>query len=687
MEARTPVPMSECPNRETLRQFRIGALPEAALEQIARHVIFCSGCCAVLGDLRADSEEEALLAAIKGSLRLPKAPEVCERLVAAGQKLDADEASTIGTSVSGWVAGESTFVPREVGPYLLLARIGQGGMGAVYRARQRSLNREVAVKMILAGPHASPQAVARFRTEAEAIARQRHPNVVEIYDFGEHDGQPYFSMELVEGGSLADRLDTGPLPPRQAAELVRVLAGAVESAHQKDVLHRDLKPANVLLTPDGVPKVSDFGLAKLLDSELTPTVSGVPIGTPSYMAPEQTDGRTSAISPATDVYGLGGILYAALTGQPPFTGESPAKTYEYVRKIPPVRPARLRPGIPWQLEEICLKCLEKAPPRRYDSAQALAADLRRWLDGERPRHTPRWPERAARALRRRAVAVGTGMALILVLIVAATMLYSGDPDRPLRQMQKDLAAGRPVTLVRETGKPAWSRWRTGETDAHLVEAKNGAFTVHAWGYALLELLPDPMCESYRLTAKVRHETGRRPGEVGLYVARIAYPIEGGEVEFLIQLTFNDVNPLEAPPITINGRKVTAPAPTNRVLLIPHLYSQEGTPPNVDCSMEGRIGPPFLPGRELTTEWRELAITVTPDEISAEWEGLALHLSQEEIAAAVSDAMDKLRPKYPDFPLLQHTQPQFTVRGGLGLYLHRGSASFRAVTVTPLAGDS
>jgi serine/threonine protein kinase len=263
--------------------------------------------------------------------------------------------------------------------YEVLAEVGRGAMGVVYKARQTGLNRLVALKMILAGPLAGPQLLDRFRKEAEAVARLGHPNIVHVYDFGERQGLPFFSMELAEGGSLKDRLGSGPLPPPEAARLVRTLAQAMHHAHQRDIVHRDLKPANVLLIPDGTPKVTDFGLAKHLDSSDGPTQSGVVLGTPSYMAPEQARGRTREVGPRTDVYALGAILYECLTGRPPFKGDTALDTLDQVVQRDPTPPSWLRPDVPADLESVCLKCLQKDPRHRYASALELADDLRRFL--------------------------------------------------------------------------------------------------------------------------------------------------------------------------------------------------------------------------------------------------------------------------------------------------------------------
>jgi serine/threonine protein kinase len=309
--------------------------------------------------------------------------------------------------------------PATLPGYEILGVLGRGGMGVVYKARQKGLNRLVALKMILAGSHAGPEELARFKAEAEAVARLSHPNVVQIHEIGEHDGLPFFSLELVEGGSLRRKLDGTPQPPAEAARLVETLARAVAYAHERGIVHRDLKPANVLLTGDGIPKVSDFGLAKQLDGDSGQTHTGQVLGTPSYMAPEQAGGKSKEVGPPADVYALGAILYEAVTGRPPFKGASARETLGQVCSQEPVPLRRWRPGVPRDLETICLKCLEKEARKRYASALALAEDLRRFRAGEPIQARPVGSvERLWRWSRRNRLAATLAAALALVVATA-----------------------------------------------------------------------------------------------------------------------------------------------------------------------------------------------------------------------------------------------------------------------------
>jgi WD40 repeat protein len=329
--------------------------------------------------------------------------------------------------------------------YEILGELGRGGMGVVYKARHLRLNRLVALKMILAGSHAGTQQLQRFRTEAEAVARLQHPNIVQIHEVGEAEGRPYFSLEFVDGGSLDAKLDGTPWQPKDAARLVQTLAGAMDAAHRAGIVHRDLKPANVLVTADGTPKVADFGLAKKLDAA-GQTQPGAVMGTPSYMAPEQAGGKSKEIGPACDTYALGAILYECLTGRPPFKAATPLDTILQVVSDEPVPPTQLQPRTPKDLETICLRCLQKEPGKRYASALALAEDLGRFLGGEPVLARPVGPwERALKWARRRpttaALVAVTGLAALALVGVVVGFLYNrqltaayGEVDQSNRQL-------------------------------------------------------------------------------------------------------------------------------------------------------------------------------------------------------------------------------------------------------------
>jgi serine/threonine protein kinase len=374
-----------CPTADELSAFQQGTLPEATLVALAGHLEHCPRCEAAARGLDASSDTvvQALRRAARGS---PLSP--------------------LGAP------------PRRVGDYDILGELGHGGMGIVYRARHRRLGRLVALKMLRDGAFVDADDRARFRAEAEAVARLSHPHIVQIYEVGEHDAgaglpRPYFTLELADGGDLADRLAGRPQPPRQAASWVEAVARAAHYAHERGVVHRDLKPSNVLLTADGEPKLCDFGVAKFLTRTNSPTTHGTVLGTAEYMAPEQAKG-TGAVGPAADIYALGAILYTSLTGHPPFQGTSPWLTLEQVVHQEPVPPRRLQPGVPRDLETICLKCLQKEPGRRYASAADLAEDLRRSL-ADRPirARSPAPAERLGRWCRRNPLAASLLLAVTL----------------------------------------------------------------------------------------------------------------------------------------------------------------------------------------------------------------------------------------------------------------------------------
>jgi WD40 repeat protein len=351
--------------------------------------------------------------------------------------------------------------------YEILGELGRGGMGVVYKARQIALNRLVALKMVLAGGHASAADLARFRREAEAVARLQHPHIVQIYEVGEADGRPFFSLEFVEGGSLEQKLHGTPLPQRQAAELVEVLARAVQAAHERSIIHRDLKPANVLLTKDGQPKITDFGLAKQTDSEKGQTQSGAIVGTPSYMAPEQAGGKSTPIGPPADVYALGAILYEVLTGRPPFRAATPLDTVLLVLAEEPVRPRRLQPQVPRDLETICLTCLRKEPHRRYPSAASLAGDLQAFREG-RPitaRPVGRFGQAWRWCRRNRALAAALlAVALTLVAGSVVATLFGVQARASAERAEEEANRARRERQEAETARTKEARQRKAAED-------------------------------------------------------------------------------------------------------------------------------------------------------------------------------------------------------------------------------
>jgi tRNA A-37 threonylcarbamoyl transferase component Bud32 len=326
---------------------------------------------------------------------------------------------------------------KYFGDYELLDEIARGGMGVVWKARQTSLHREVALKMIRAGTLASPDEVQRFLREAEAAANLQHPNIVAIHEVGQHDGQHYFSMDYVAGRDLGDLVKDGPLPARRAAGYLKTIAEAIHFAHQRGTLHRDLKPQNVLIDAADQPRITDFGLAKIMKGDSRLTQSGVIMGSPSYMPPEQAAGRPGDIGPASDVYSLGAMLYELLTGRPPFSGATPLDTVMKVLEAEPVAPRRLHADIPIDLETICLKCLEKAPSARYPTARALAEELDRFLKGEPIQARPASSVRKVVSWTRRHPGTLAAIAALVVVVLAFGLFYLFEENAFLRAQQTD----------------------------------------------------------------------------------------------------------------------------------------------------------------------------------------------------------------------------------------------------------
>jgi WD40 repeat protein/tRNA A-37 threonylcarbamoyl transferase component Bud32 len=414
--------MTPCPTPEQLEHFQGGHLDEAERAAVARHVEECAACLHAVGGVLPTTDFKPA----QPDARLPPA---------------AEETTPPAT---GAAAAAAPAVPG----YEVLGELGRGGMGVVYKARHARLHRVVALKMVLGGAGAGAAELARFHREGEAAARFQHPNIVQIHEVGEHDGRPFFALEYVPGGSLKERLAGTPLPGLEAARLVELLARAMHYAHERGIVHRDLKPANVLLAEDGTPKITDFGLAKALEEDSGQTHSGAVLGTPSYMAPEQAQGLAREVGPPADVYALGAVLYECLTGRPPFKGATLLDTLEQVRGREPVAVRQLQPRVPRDLETICLKCLQKDPKRRYESARALADDLGRFLRGEPIRARPVGAaERARKAVRRNPL-----VSLLIATVVGVSVV--GGAYSHLKYREADYHAGVATEQTKEAEKSA-----------------------------------------------------------------------------------------------------------------------------------------------------------------------------------------------------------------------------------------
>jgi WD40 repeat protein/tRNA A-37 threonylcarbamoyl transferase component Bud32 len=414
---------------------------------------------------------EALTIAPAFEPTLPQPGEACSSAHGDATVPPREEATVdLGSSAPASAEAAKPSRVRYFGDYEILREIARGGMGVVYKARQVSLNRAVALKMILAGQLADEADVRRFQLEAEAAANLDHPGIVPIFEVGQHEGQHYFSMGFVEGQSLSQRLADGPLPPREAAALMLKVAEAIDYAHQRGVIHRDLKPGNILIDAKGHPRVTDFGLAKRLQSDSGLTGSGQIMGTPSYMPPEQAGGNRGEVGSVADVYALGATLYALVTGRPPFQAATPMDTVLQVLSDEPVPPRRLNASIPRDLETICLKCLRKEPGKRYATAMSLADDLRRYLAGEPILARPVTRlERAVKWARRRPAIAAMSLAIALLSAGGITGILVQWRRAEWHRSRAEAFAGETLValdsatrrLYASSLQLAWQAWKRG----------------------------------------------------------------------------------------------------------------------------------------------------------------------------------------------------------------------------------
>jgi serine/threonine-protein kinase len=662
------------------------------MKSVADHLTACLPCAVALDDL---DLQDSVVSKLRRYLTHPTPaldPE-CEQLAAVARAISLEPTGAITSSeATRTLANEGrteTPTPRQFGGYELIHRLGYGGMGVVWKARQVRLNRLVAIKMIRFGPAAGDMERERFRLEGEAIARVRHPNIVEVFHAGEHDGQPYFAMELLEGGTLAQRQRDQPYSPRAAADLLHTLALAAQAAHDAGVVHRDLKPSNVMFDANGGIKVADFGLAKLVDADGSQTRTGDILGTPSYMAPEQARGEARAIGPRTDVYALGAILYELLAGKTPFRGADRAATLKQVLSGEPAPPPHFDEAKPRGLAAISLKCLEKDPRRRYPSAAALAEDLDRWLHDLRPK--AKLPNPLARArgfMRRRAFLA----AFLGVCGLGAAGSFAGwmlwNPDAAVEDLERRLARGESVTLIGESGAPAWSRWPLGQKISMVSHPADGTFQVHCTDAILLELLGDPRTDHYRFRAELCHEGETETGlsNVGVYFGRHSHPSPNGAVHVFVQVAFNDIYSKAAWAKNLNAMnpKARVPVPNANPLELTAWDCGEETGTATAICSSLAASEVVQPHGENNRMWRSLVIEVEADEIRIFWEGnnqpvLSVPTGQVEksLQIGIAEARRKNMP-VSEVPLA------FVPRGGLGLRVMKGTASFRNVSVEPLA---
>ncbi len=697
----------QCPAQEQLIAFHCGQLSEADMESVSDHLSRCARCEALLCELPETSIAGLLRGTIPDSLLrepelgcLEEAARILGQPGARKEPAAPNVASQLGhTTVSERpvvTTEPAEQLPATVGLYEILEKIGSGGMGVVYRARHQAIKRLVALKMLRDARLGDTEMLTRFCVEGEAVARVRHPNVVQIHDFAQHEGHLYFTMEYLAGGSLSRRLEGKPLPQRQAARLVRDLAYGVHAVHKQRIVHRDLKPANVLL--DGpadapldelTPKVADFGLARLMDDiEGANTQTDAVLGTPSYMAPEQAAGRVSEVNERTDVYALGAILYECLTGQPPFRGQSRMETVGLVQTTVVLSPSRLCPELDSRLEAICLKCLSKSAADRYATALDLAYDLDRWL-ADRPTQV----QPPGRVARRPLIAVAAALALLLgSLGLGAAYWFSAEGRR--RERELDLAQGQTQTLISDTGKPAWFDVVAGRQASANSLGPDGTFRVHSWsGQTLVELLRNPRRDHYRFQVDLRQDRSDFQGYLGIYAARCEHDTPGGLVHQFVSLTYYDVH-TDRDQYDEHVRKKridprwNPPPEGNHVNLRPALYADGPTRPWEPHA----LGPAlvFTPSGAAGPPWRTLLLEVAPMGVRGGWAdspgrpvSLVGELTTTEFIESTKVCIELTRKNSADDPHIQGLLPRYAPGGGLGLCVYQGSASFRHVVVEPL----
>jgi serine/threonine-protein kinase len=666
-----------------LAAFAGGRLSGPDTERVAEHLGVCLACLAALRAV----PEDTLSLRLRGCRDEPEDPELarmqeyaCRLVPRPGEATVAADETPVRVPVRG---GDTA--AGEFGPYELLGEPIAGGMGVVWKARHRVLNVPRALKMLPADGD-DPEAVTRFCVEGEATARLDHPGIVRVHEFGEHAGRLYYAMEFLDGGTLAQRLKGGPLPPREAAELLAGLARAVHYAHGRKVIHRDLKPSNVLFTAGGTAKIADFGLAKMIDeASVAGTRTDAALGTPAYMSPEQAAGRAREATPAMDVWGLGVLLYECLTGKGAFKGRSRQETLERVLRGQPQPPSRLRPEVDAELEAVCLKCIEKEPARRYPSAGALADNLERWLRGE-----PTWPPpvgplgRLWQAVRRRRGRVAAALAAVLLVAVAVLAWRLADPDRAERRIEDRLAGGEAVELVPAKGDPAWCEWVIGKPKGSFFRSEaDGTFSLSSGGVSCLELVRDPRLSRYRFRAEVRHWQGPRLSRAGLYFVRGGTRASGYSVSWFYDLAFNDTEDLAKARDASVARDKPRNPPRHRgndLSLEPWLLGEKA-----DGRFSPSVGGPALCYFEPNSAaWRHLAVDVTPERIRLWWQGEVVgEVTADGMVRDADELVSRLRQS-PLRDLCSELPPVvFSPRQSLGLEVRFGAASFRNVAVEPL----
>jgi serine/threonine protein kinase len=623
---------------------------------------------------------------------------------------------------------------EPLGDFRLIREIGRGGMGVVYEAKQLSLNRTVAVKVLPFAAALDPRQLKRFKNEALATASLHHEHIVPVYFVGCERGVHFYAMQYIEGVSLAAiiaelRRQAGLGPPDQqrtvayrspagapaaaetdaspmtalttegsmrspgyfynVARLGLEAAKGLEHAHQEVVWHRDIKPANLLVDGRGSLWIADFGLAQMrTDTHLT--LSGELVGTLRYMSPEQALAKRVPVDQRTDVYSLGATLYEMLTLEPVFGGNDRQELLRQIAFDDPRPPRRLNRHVPHDLETIVLTALAKAPAHRYASAKAMAEDLHRFLNDQpikaQPEGLPRWLWRRSR---RHAASLLFGLSVLLasvVLLIFLLSLYKLSPEEKesqiqqegLRALTQELDRKKTVVLLGESGRPGFFRLKSDSTFAKIVQASDGAFSVQDWEHGLVELLPDPRLERYRFSAEVRHERQtHQESRVGIYCLHSEHPDGKTVAHFHYNVAFNDLVDVPSPD---NGAHRGNAAGAQL-----HRQPPGGLVHNVFEYLD--VKALFVPARPVGAPgpWRRIAVEVRPKTINVFWEGNAIGATSRDSLMLGAEVLIS-GPRVAPLPPLA-SNPQFASRGALGLFVSKGVASFRNVVVEPLGDEN
>ena len=567
-----------------------------------------------------------------------------------------------------------------LGDYQLIAEVARGGMGIVFKAQDTSGNL-VALKTIRRDRISGSEFVQRFAREVQAAQQLKHPNVMPILDVGEADGFPFFTMEFVPQGSLSQhraRFFQGD--PRATVRLMEQVARGVQHAHDHGVLHRDLKPGNILLGEGDIPRVSDFGLAKIVGSDGELTRTGQLLGTTPYMAPEQATGRIHEIGPCSDVWALGVILYELLAGRRPFIADDDVVLIRQIQTEAPSRPSKLRPEIAAELDAIVLKCLQKKAEDRYNSAQELADDLARWLAGRSVTlGRPSLPRRMTRGVKRHPWLVATCLVMVAAMITAAIVLprldlaamfatvpvvprptpeARADPELVRRELEAKLARGEAVVWIAEKGLPVSSRWIVGANEGTSRLSADGFFTLDSLSFGLHELTPDPQAERFTLRGWVRQNDNTEDGMVGFYFGYRQFAMGNKNNHGFYSLGYAEDN--------VRARMV-------RLDLTRLVETPEES---VDLATANVIKRDLPINPSGLGTWREFVIEVSAERIR-------VHTGDLLIGDAEKKTLGLARKNFMKGLAKVEPSPVFGPRQSLGLFVYRGSASFKSVKIMPL----